>query len=427
MKTHKHIFSTALFAGLSLGMAGVLASSCSDDNANTGGSGGGGGNPTSGCQVAGQDCPLFCDPSLGCVECRTDGDCPATDPICVAGSCEKCGDNADCGAGEACFPANHECFTACVDTADCPGEAPNCDVTTGQCVGCRSAADCPATEPICNTATQQCGECASNADCGVAEPICEVDRGRCENCLLDAHCAADELCVDRECVQQVNCGSTEILCDGGCFDPATSEEHCGGCPGEQCNGAEQCVSGQCVCSGGLDNCGGTCTDTNTDPNHCGGCGNGCNDAEYCDGTCVCKPGLVEVNGNCIDPQSNPNNCGGQGPCDAGTPLCANGNCVQDCGNLEQCGESCVSTSTPTHFTAATAATPVALMKSAQVETAVIGEPGLAARRAPATAAAVISKIVAAIQAIRASSSALTVTVPETQDKHYYSMSCRRTR
>src|SRR5262245_52467125 len=54
-----------------------------------------------------------CDPSLGCVECLANGDCPATAPICVHGSCSQCGSNADCPASTpACWLFDRKCHPA---------------------------------------------------------------------------------------------------------------------------------------------------------------------------------------------------------------------------------------------------------------------------------------------------------------------------
>src|SRR4029079_12041160 len=105
-----------------------------------------------------------CDATLGCVECTTDPNCPATAPFCITGKCEACRTNADCGTGAtpACWPGDHKCHAACVGNASCPKEASLCTVATGICVGCNLATDCPATASICHAGTQQCVQCEAN-------------------------------------------------------------------------------------------------------------------------------------------------------------------------------------------------------------------------------------------------------------------------
>src|SRR5580693_136042 len=116
----------------------------------------------------------LCDPALGCVQCETNANCPppgaaaAGAKVCVLGSCEVCGTNADCAAGEVCFPSNHTCHASCVaDAGECAasGRAPICDQATGACVGCVTATDCPMRAPVCDPTTQQCAQCATSADC----------------------------------------------------------------------------------------------------------------------------------------------------------------------------------------------------------------------------------------------------------------------
>ncbi|HTB75389.1 MAG TPA: hypothetical protein VK762_19195, partial [Polyangiaceae bacterium] len=103
-----------------------------------------------------------CDPSLGCVQCETDGDCAQPTPVCVTslGQCAACGANTDCpAASPSCWPADHRCHPACT-TANmasvCPRDAPKCDPSGGFCVGCMSATDCTGGDKICNPSTSQC-------------------------------------------------------------------------------------------------------------------------------------------------------------------------------------------------------------------------------------------------------------------------------
>ena len=129
---------------------------------------GGGLCPTTGCGAG-----KTCDATLGCVECTTDLNCGGTTKFCVLGRCESCRTNADCGTAEpACFPKDHKCHAACTSNANCPGDAPICNVNTGVCVGCNVAADCNGVsgKPLCNATTQQCVECATSANCPASAP-----------------------------------------------------------------------------------------------------------------------------------------------------------------------------------------------------------------------------------------------------------------
>src|SRR5580658_1810940 len=96
-----------------------------------------------------------CSETLGCVQCLTNANCPpaggigggnANLKVCVLGSCEACGADTDCAAGQVCEPATHTCRASCIADggANCAnrGGAPICDMTTGACVGCVTAKDC---------------------------------------------------------------------------------------------------------------------------------------------------------------------------------------------------------------------------------------------------------------------------------------------
>jgi Cys-rich repeat protein len=223
----------ALFAAaLCTAVAGLLAASC--------GSAGGGA-----CAVNGRPCALGCSAGVGCAECGGDGDCAPGSPFCVLGQCVACRTTADCGAGQACYPRNHNCQPACASNGSCTnGDQPICDPNTGACVGCLGPMDCPATDPICEPTRGQCGQCASNADCGAAAPICDVHDSRCRQCIVDADCGAGFLCNDGECRagcrSNGDCGGDRPICN---LDT-------GACVG--CRGASDCGAAAAICSpGGL--------------------------------------------------------------------------------------------------------------------------------------------------------------------------------
>ena len=197
------------------------------------GGGGSGGLSAEDCSENGDACPEQCDADLGCVECLEDAHCTDGDkPKCVAGTCEECASNADCGA-LVCFLESHTCEDACVDGDDCSGDAPICDPSTTACVQCLDADDCP-DDPVCSAITGQCVECAVDADCPLARPQCDGDN-RCRECIVDAHCDAGELCQNNECAVpcQDNTGCPDPdkpLCDVAdqtCVE-CLSETDCGG-------------------------------------------------------------------------------------------------------------------------------------------------------------------------------------------------------
>ena len=162
----KRVATIALMLGVAVSLPAACGDS-GDSNPDNGSSSSGiGGGIIGGCTVAGQQCPVACDPDLGCVECASNADCGATQPICVSGQCEECGETSDCATGQACFPEDHTCQAACGDNTDCSGNAPICDPLTGACVGCMDDTDCPAQAPICSPVTAQCVECGMDADCG---------------------------------------------------------------------------------------------------------------------------------------------------------------------------------------------------------------------------------------------------------------------
>jgi Cys-rich repeat protein len=234
-----------------------------------------------------------CDVDLGCVQCTSDPDCPATDPFCIRGRCEACRTNADCGAAApACSPVDNRCHLSCTGDAAVacqPGKgAPLCDQTTGACVGCLTAANCPATAPLCESTTKTCVQCTTNTDCPAARPRCFLGDFTCVECATSADCTGGKVCDPRErrCV---------LLC--------TSDTQCGGNT-PKCDVA----SGACVqCLAKAD-----CTGTPTTP--------------VCD---TSRDRCVQ----CVVPAD----C----PVDAGTPFCVDDRCAQ-CKDTKDCpvGQQC---------------------------------------------------------------------------------------
>jgi hypothetical protein len=116
--------------------------------------------------------------------CTRSDECPADAPICGAGMCRKCMNNAD----------DFECGRHSADT-------PRCDTSSGKCAACRqdtAATDCKDPTPICDT-TLVCRKCDRHEDC-TATGICKPN-GACASSFE---------------VATVNKGTT---CDNGAGNP----------------------------------------------------------------------------------------------------------------------------------------------------------------------------------------------------------------
>ncbi|MDB4973394.1 MAG: hypothetical protein JWN48_1735, partial [Myxococcaceae bacterium] len=98
-----------------------------------------------------------------------------------------------------------------------------------------------------------------------------LDAGR----RLDATAADGRIVVPQ-------CPSNLLDCDGLCFDPRSTAEHCGAC-GNVCLAPARCVAGTCepTCTAGEQLCAGTCIDVQSDPAHCGSCSGSCRAEQTC--------------------------------------------------------------------------------------------------------------------------------------------------
>src|SRR5512147_1578792 len=84
-----------------------------------------------------------------------------------------------------------------------------------------------------------------------------------------------------------DCPADQVSCGGSCFDPLSSNEHCGTCE-TSCSNGLVCGNGACGdrCPLGQAECDGTCADTDTDVANCGDCGHACGAGDVCtDGIC----------------------------------------------------------------------------------------------------------------------------------------------
>src|SRR5262249_15310187 len=151
----------ALVANAFIALAACGGSSGSSNGAGpNGGPGGGsalcGPNGANNCGAARQ-----CDPTLGCVECTADTQCPASARRCIAGACVECSSNADCGgATPVCWPSTNTCHAACTSNAQCTmaGHGLTTCNAAGACIGCTGPADC-AGHGVCDPTSQVCVAC----------------------------------------------------------------------------------------------------------------------------------------------------------------------------------------------------------------------------------------------------------------------------
>lgn len=118
------------------------------------------------------------------------------------------------------------------------------------------------------------------------------------------------------------CADTELVCEGACFDPTSSVNHCGEC-GNACGKGSYCDGGKCACLAvGKTWCDeGVCTNTQVDTFHCGECGNRCPSASYCqEGKCVENGEVGEVVALTNETRAQSRTCGANGFFEAVGPL-----------------------------------------------------------------------------------------------------------
>lgn len=176
---------SGLLAGLLLGAA------CGDDAeisllpGGGGGAGGAAGAPNGGGQ-SGAGAPT---------SCTQNAQCSGESPYCQvsSGRCVRCLQPAHCDADQACDPFG-ECAEACVGDWDCTsGEEPFCDLALGVCVRCRLDPDCPGAEPFC--VGGRCSKCRVDLDCTAKDkPYCAPVKGECRECLTTSHCPTGKAC-----------------------------------------------------------------------------------------------------------------------------------------------------------------------------------------------------------------------------------------
>jgi hypothetical protein len=159
---------------------------------------------------------------------------------------------ASCPAGQV------DCGGACFDVSSDPDHCGSCDNTCGFGESCASG-NCVGQCPLGSTA--------------VRRPVRQHRLGPQQLRRL-RRAVRRRPGVRRRPVPRRACPIGTIQCGQDCADAASDPDHCGGCD-QQCNGAEVCASGNCVCTGGTVQCDGQCVDVQSDPNNCGDCGNDC--------------------------------------------------------------------------------------------------------------------------------------------------------
>ncbi len=368
------------------------------------------------------NCSNTCSAINECVNGACQLDCPQGETLCNGVCRNLLTDEMACGACGAAF-----CTGTCENGLCCPTGTIRCgnscvNITNNpqNCGGCAGQVGAD----VCNTAAnppEQCkpdgmggGEC-----CFANENVCN---GACSDPLLDENncggcgmpCSGDETCDGGICcgegeenVDGICCPTGFIACGPpnalACFNPATSNTHCGmcntACVGQFCQagtcqtaclapnengcglctnqdtdpdfcgvgcvdcptgaacvdsqpGAELGVGAACAAcpTGPALGCNGQCTNTNSDNNNCGGCagagGAVCNTqaGQTCTGGLCCQANEIVCNGQCVNPQTNGDHCGGcntAGGTDCtGTQTCTSGTCGCPFGQIT-CGGNCV--------------------------------------------------------------------------------------
>ena len=269
-----------------------------------------------------------CDPLEGCLTvandqntCLDDDKCNGEE-TCQGGVCSEgvplaCADQNPC-TFDTCDPG-----TGCAFTPDDSGQCADLDVCNGteKCVD----GECVDGEALVCEDDTPCTDDSCDSELG-----CEYTPNDQNACADEDHCNGEESCLDGlclagtplECGDENPCTLDECDPDSGCVYGPYSEGQCA--DEDVCNGAEECVNGECVggealvCDDGK-----PCTDDSCDPEL--GCEYTPNDQNDCLDDDVCNGAE-----SCVD-----------GECMAGEPLdCEDDdNCTEDqCDPVDGCGE-----------------------------------------------------------------------------------------
>jgi hypothetical protein len=302
----------------------ALAAACGGSSSTLGGAGGGPGGGSAVCGPNGTNTcrpNQQCDPTLGCVECTSDSQCPAVARFCLAGGCVTCKSDTDCGgATPACWPADHTCHAACGQNQSCPRRAAIC-TSTGDCVGCNTAADCPSSARVCSASRQQCVQCAADGDCPASQPRCNASNGTCVQCVSNADCGTSAPVCDpllfacrAGCTSDAQCPAARPHCDlmaAQCTPGCSGDSQCPQVAPHCSAVTARCV--QCVTSG---DCAGTATPICSSRQRCVECAT--------DMDCPAATPFCAGGGN--GPRCE--QCVQDNQCPQSAPNCNNGTCGQ---------------------------------------------------------------------------------------------------
>ena len=322
------------------------------------------------------------DPVRGCVDpCTGPGSCPQPAPSsCQVATCSAgglcgvgpAGDNAACGAGQACCggicttlgtvsncaTCGNACSTnqICSGICTCPNEVCNgaCCAVSQVCIGGACSPRAGDGQACDTTGTNDCQD-GLNCCGGFCRNL-QTNPNFCGTCATNCPTAGPSICQGaRTCAAGV-CGfnpapsTTQCRASTGPCDPA---EFCSGssltCPDDaktptgqrgECGTDQVCCGNVCTTLGTLTNCT-TCGDV-CDPNKiCGG--GGCTCPNLTCGSACCAAGQVCIGGACRS------RAGDGGTCDSGeTSDCAAGLvcCGTTCttlgttANCSSCGDIC---------------------------------------------------------------------------------------
>ncbi|TNF26744.1 MAG: hypothetical protein EP329_20730, partial [Deltaproteobacteria bacterium] len=222
------------------------------------------------------------------------------------GSCGDCTGGAACSDAGVCVPSGWTCAADAYGSGfacdcGCGVADPDCDVssvTPPPTVGCGAGEVCK--DGACGACVSQCG---AGVECG--DDGCGGTCGRCWD-------ATKPFCIDGACTGE---------CVPQCADQECGPDGCGGVCGV-CGAGEMCVIGKCQVLPEPLSCVGKCGTVTA-----GGCSCVSSCTTTCCGdqvsACACVPA-------CDGKSCGPDGCGGScGSCSGATPLCEDGQCVDD--------------------------------------------------------------------------------------------------
>ncbi len=288
-------------------------------------------SPNGGCEPdTKEDCGSrheVCTGSQICSGGECISQCENNQVACSVGNKVQCIDpktsNLFCGADDSCN-GGKKCLAEqnCID---------------GQCVCFSGLVKCTLEDQ-----TEICIDPVNDSD------FCGAD----DSCTNYTKCTGTQICENKNCV--LKCSDDEIRCDDKCVNPNENNDYCGAtlnssgvCENiHRCETGQQCVDKQCKCTVESEIlCDGTCIDPNTSDTYCGAnlsstntCVNykTCASDQVCSGgNCICQNSdAVLCDNNCINPLSNNQYCGAKAGCTEFTKCrdyqyCKDGDCVND--------------------------------------------------------------------------------------------------